>query len=286
MKRFLKGLVNFILVIILFITISILTFSYGIDNSMSYNNIKTTVKETIKDNIKKDEENKIEENNILESIYEEAEKKEISREDINTILSSEKLQDLASDFVYSSMIENKNHLSEEEINKTIDEAVKEINKDKEIINSEAKEELKNKVFSNYDQIKDTFPIVEDNVTNSEISINKIIKIIANRNLRIISIASVIVSSILIILFNFEKLIWLRKIAITSFIAGICNFILSYSIIPIVKSLEGESAAKIAKLILAPLHKYSLSITIISIVMLIIYFILKKAMYKQKKETDY
>lgn len=284
MKRFLKGLVNFILVIILFITISILIFSYGIDSSISYNNIKTTVKETIKDNIKNEAENI--DNNILESVYEEAEKQSISREDINTILSSEKLQDLTSDFVYSSMIENKNHFSEEEINTTIDEAVKEINKDKEIINNDAKEELKSIVSSNYEEIKNMTPVVEENTTNDATSINKIIKIIANRNLRIISIASVIVSSISIILFNFEKLIWLRKIAITSFIAGICNFILSYSIIPIVKSLEGESTAKIAKLILAPLHKYSLSITIISIVMLIIYFILKKVMYKQKKEIDY
>lgn len=284
MKRFLKGVVNFLLVIVLFIAISTLTFSYGIDSSISYKNIKTTVKETIKDNIKNYEENI--DDNILESVYEEAEKQNISREDINTILSSEKLQDLTSDFVYSSMIENKNHFSEEEIDATIDEAVKEINKDKEIINDDAKEELKSIVSSNYEEIKNITPVVEENTTNDATSINKIIKIITNRNLRIISFASVIVVCILLILFNFEKLIWLRKIAITSFIAGICNFILSYSIIPIVKSLEGESVAKIAKLILAPLHKYCITITIAAIVTLIIYFILRKTIYKEKKEIEY
>lgn len=275
MKKFIKGLSNFILIIILFSTISLITISYGIDSSFSYKNIKNTVKTTIKENI----ENK--NNEIIEPIYEKFEKYNIPKENIDKILENEKIQDLTTDLIYYSLIENSNNLSKEEINTTIDEVITEINKDKKIINNDTKEEIKSIVSNNYYKIKNS-TTVNNNLTKEQVIFNKLIKLITNRNLRIIGITSIIASIILIILINFNNLTWLKMISITLLISEITILIFSYIAVPIINVLISSSIGKIVNLVLMPIHKYSLIMVIIAIFMLILYCILKKSL---KQDTD-
>lgn len=275
MKKFIKGLSNFILIIILFSTISLITISYGIDSSFSYKNIKNTVKTTIKENI----ENK--NNEIIEPIYEKFEKYNIPKENIDKILENEKIQDLTTDLIYYSLIENSNNLSKEEINTTIDEVITEINKDKKIINNDTKEELKSIVSNNYYKIKNS-TTVNNNLTKEQVIFNKLIKLITNRNLRIIGITSIIASIILIILINFNNLTWLKMISITLLISEITILIFSYITVPIINVLINSSIGKIVNLVLMPIHKHSLIMVIIAIFMLILYCILNKSL---KQDTD-
>lgn len=275
MKKFIKGLSNFILIIILFSTISLITISYGIDSSFSYKNIKNTVKTTIKENI----ENK--NNEIIEPIYEKFEKYNIPKENIDKILENEKIQDLTTDLIYYSLIENSNNLSKEEINTTIDEVITEINKDKKIINNDTTEEIKSIVSNNYYKIKNS-TTVNNNLTKEQVIFNKLIKLITNRNLRIIGITSIIASIILIILINFNNLTWLKMISITLLISEITILIFSYIAVPIINVLINSSIGKIVNLVLMPIHKYSLIMVIIAIFMLILYCILKKSL---KQDTD-
>lgn len=275
MKKFIKGLSNFILIIILFSTISLITISYGIDSSFSYKNIKNTVKTTIKENI----ENK--NNEIIEPIYEKFEKYNIPKENMDKILENEKIQDLTTDLIYYSLIENSNNLSKEEINTTIDEVITEINKDKKIINNDTKEEIKSIVSNNYYKIKNS-TTVNNNLTKEQVIFNKLIKLITNRNLRIIGITSIIASIILIILINFNNLTWLKMISITLLISEIIILIFSYIAVPIINVLINSSIGKIVNLVLMPIHKYSLIMVIIAIFMLILYCILKKSL---KQDTD-
>lgn len=275
MKKFIKGLSNFILIIILFSTISLITISYGIDSSFSYKNIKNTVKTTIKENI----ENK--NNEIIEPIYEKFEKYNIPKENIDKILENEKIQDLTTDLIYYSLVENSNNLSKEEINTTIDEVITEINKDKKIINNDTKEEIKSIVSNNYYKIKNS-TTVNNNLTKEQVIFNKLIKLITNRNLRIIGITSIIASIILIILINFNNLTWLKMISITLLISEIIILIFSYIAVPIINVLINSSIGKIVNLVLMPIHKYSLIMVIIAIFMLILYCILKKSL---KQDTD-
>ncbi|MGN0974227.1 MAG: hypothetical protein ACI4OT_05735 [Bacilli bacterium] len=273
MKKFIKGLSNFILIVILFSTISLITISYGIDSSFSYKNIKNIVKTTIKENI----ENK--NNEIIEPIYEKFEKYNIPKENIDKILENEKIQDLTTDLIYYSFIENSNNLSQEEINTTIDEVITEINKDKQIINNDTKEEIKSIVSNNYYKLKNS-TTVNNNLTKEQVIFNKLIKLITNRNLRIIGITSIIASIILIILINFNNLTWLKMISITLLISEITILIFSYITVPIINILINSSIGKIVNLVLMPIHKYSLIMTIIAIFMLIFYCILKKMFYKK------
>lgn len=275
MKRFLIGLGNFIVTPIFFGCISFLIVAYGVNKAFSYQNIKETIKTTIEENIKKDEEN-----NILNKVYDKGEKYGFSKEEVNSVLEDKTVQEVLSKYIYTNLKGEKVNITDEEINEIIDVISNKTERGSNI-SSETKEKIK---FSLKDNLKEVETIsVNNNISGENEKIQEILVKYTGKSIRIKAIILTVISAIIIVLLNLKNFVWIKEIFKLMLSSGLTLYILCLSIKPVVSRFVNDMVAGILERVFNPVKLYSLVVFIIALLGYIIYYIGNKITDKRKEQ---
>lgn len=277
MKKFLIGLGNFIVVPILFGCISFLIVSYGIEKSFSYNNIEKTVKNTIQKSIKED-------NSILNSLYEQGDKYEISKEEMNEILEDDTVQTVLSQFIYSNLKGEEVKINDNDIDKVLTVVTNTKIKGNDILSEIEKEAIK---LYMKDHLKEVETVnVNNNISGKTESLQQLLNTWTGKDIRIKVIVVTIVSLVLIVLLNLSKFLWLKEIVKVLFSSSLTLFILTFAINPFLSKYTSVMIASIIEDVLNPVKIYSLVVFGISIIGIVIYYTLKRrVVYKEDQAIE-
>lgn len=282
MKKFIKGLCNFLLIPLLFGFVSLLLISYGIEASFSYKNIKKTIKETVNNSIS---QKTLTENNIFSSIYKQSEEYGMTKEDVDELLKNTRFQDILSEYSYSVMYEKDMKLSEDEINEIQEQIVNIAEKNGNGLTDSQKEDIKSYIEQTYQNANKVNIKTENDIIKTQASMNSIMEPLTSKKLRIVAILIMVLICISLILINNKNLMWVKIITDTTFSSSFFLWIGCVLIIPLVKKLANPDIAFIIKSGISPVTKISFVTALVCLVIRIIYGLLINKRERKKELSN-
>ena len=294
MKRFLKGLGLVILNIILFVAISSLLLLLPIRKVVAEDTIKDIILDfDIESAVNNNDDVKNEVKNLFKPIYDEAKEIGIDEEVVNKLINSKEVKELigtATGNIIESALTGKNKkiISDNDIEKLINKAFENINKNSEHkLSKTEQDKILNAVKENINIIQEAIPdntLIEDNLNSNQKSNLKIVRFILSDKLLFYILGIIIIAILGILILDFKKGKWIKDIAITTLISASLSLIATVIITLLSKILlkDARTIMNIAKRFLNFSLVLSIVILVIMILILISYVILKKK--KEPKEA--
>ncbi len=294
MKRFLKGLGLVILNIILFVAISSLLLLLPIRKVVAEDTIKDIILDfDIESAVNNNDDVKNEVKNLFKPIYDEAKEFGIDEEVVNKLINSKEVKELigtaTGNLIESALTgKDKKIISDNDIEKLINKAFENINKNSEQkLSKTEQDKILNAVKENIKMVQEAIPdntLIEDNLNSNQKSNLKIVRFILSDKLLFYILGIIIIAILGILILDFKKGKWIKDIAITTLISASLSLISTVIITLLSKILlkDARTIMNIAKRFLNFSLVLSIVILVIMILILISYVILKKK--KEPKEA--
>ncbi len=290
MKKFLKGLISFILVIALFYSTTNLITVLSLKQSINKNSIKEMITDIdLETASKENAEIKKVIDDFLNPIYEETRELGISDEVVLKIINSEEVKDfignISGNFVdYIVTGKNQKIINTTDIESLVTTAINDASQYIEISDKD-KTNIINVVKDEFSELESNIPdtsIIDDGMDNDTKQIINYVRFILGTKYLLILIIVFIVSILGLLLVRFKDAKWVKYVSITLLVASIITSIVTAILLVLNNIIFKTEIPTIYSIISKPINFsliISLSLFVLTIISLVVYGNLHK-----KKES--
>ena len=281
MKKFLKGLISFILVITLFYSTTNLITVLSLKQSINKNSIKEMITDIdLETETKENAEIKKVVDDFLNPIYEETRELGISDEVVLKIINSEEVKDfignISGNFVdYIVTGKNQKIINTTDIESLVTTAINDVSQYIEI-SDEDKTNIINVVKDEFTELESDIPdtsIIDDGMDNDTKQIISYVRFILGFKYLLILIIIFIVSILGLLLVRFKDAKWVKYVSITLLVASIITSIVTAILLVLNNVIFKTEIPTIYSIISKPINFsliISLSLFVLTIISLIVY----------------
>ena len=281
MKKFLKGLISFILVITLFYSTTNLITVLSLKQSINKNSIKEMITDIdLETETKENAEIKKVVDDFLNPIYEETRELGISDEVVLKIINSEEVKDfignISGNFVdYIVTGKNQKIINTTDIESLVTTAINDVSQYIEI-SDEDKTNIINVVKDEFTELESDIPdtsIIDDGMDNDTKQIISYVRFILGFKYLLILIIIFIVSILGLLLVRFKDAKWVKYVSITLLVVSIITSIVTAILLVLNNIIFKTEIPTIYSIISKPINFsliISLSLFVLTIISLIVY----------------